>query len=117
MTVAWPATLPQKPFRGNWSEQEQPNVIRFQPDVGPPIVRRRGTVTTYIATGIFRMTNEQIADFMVFHKEELKGGARRFSWAHPVSGAAATWTFEEAYSYRHVDDDVYDLQVTLRRMP
>ncbi|MFG1221721.1 hypothetical protein [Xanthobacter wiegelii] len=92
-------------------------MIRFQPDVGPPIVRRRGTVTTYIATGIFRMTNEQIADFMVFHKEELKGGARRFSWAHPVSGAAATWTFEEAYSYRHVDDDVYDLQVTLRRMP
>lgn len=117
MTATWPTTLPQKPFRGQWSEQEQPNVIRFQPDVGPPITRRRGTVTTYIATGTFRMTNEQIANFMIFHKEELKGGARSFTLAHPVTGEAATWKFEEPFSYRHVDDDVYDLAVTLRRMP
>ena len=117
MTVAWPSSLPQKPFRGQWNEQAQDDVVRFQPESGPPILRRRSTVQTSVATATFRMTNEQIADFMVFHKEQLKGGALRFSWPHPVTGEAVTWTFEEPYSYRHVDDDVYDLAVTLRRRP
>jgi len=112
---AWPSILPQKPHRGQWSEDVRPDIAAFRPESDPPLVRRRGTVTTFVAKAVYRMTNEQVADFMVWHGEELHGGALRFDMAHPVTSAAAQWAFEGPYSY--IDDDVYDVSVTLRRLP
>lgn len=94
MAVEWPPGLPCQPEQGTWQETYQSDVVRFQPEAGPPILRRRGTVQTTLAGCTFLLTKEQYVVFRNWYRGDLKGGALRFALPHPVTGAAAEWTFE-----------------------
>lgn len=116
MTAAWPSALPT-PLRNGWGEQSQPNTVSFMPEVGPPIRRRRGTVRSRISTMTFRMSDAQLATFISFFETDLKDGALRFTMAHPVTGASATWIVEDGtWVYDTVDVDLYDVSLKLRML-
>lgn len=94
MAVAWPASLPCQPEQGTWQESFQSDVIRFQPEAGPPIMRRRGTVQTVLASCTFVFTKAEYLTFRDWYRDDIKGGALRFALDHPVTGVATEYTFE-----------------------
>lgn len=91
---AWPSTLPCQPEQGTWQETYQSDVARFQPEAGPPIMRRRGTVQTKLASCTFVFTRSEYATFEQWYRTDIAGGALRFSLDHPVTGSPREWTFE-----------------------
>lgn len=114
---SWPAGLPQKPDRDEWQQAPQPNIVAFQPEVGPPIARRRGTARTYIVQGAFFFTDAQMATFWAFWESTIKDGALAFSWPHPVTGAASRWRFEGEPAARMEGFDRHRLSFSLRKLP
>ena len=115
-TPAWPAGLPQKPDVDGWSEAPQPNRAQFQPEVGPPIRRRRGTARSYLVQAVFNMTDAQVATFWSFWQSDLKDGTLVFTWTHPVTGASARWSFETEPTASRVGYDWSRLSCQLRRL-
>ena len=94
MAVDWPESLPCQPEQGTWQETLQSDVVRFQPEAGPPLMRRRGTVQTALSSCTFVFTKAQAIIFRAWYRNDLKGGSLRFSLDHPVLGVPAEWTFE-----------------------
>lgn len=92
-TSAWPATVPQCPILNGLSEQRQPNIVSFQPDVGPPKARRRSTAVATLTNVIFRMTNDELDAFNTFYEDTLKDGSLPFTWDHPRTKDSYTWMF------------------------
>lgn len=68
------------------------DVAVFEPDVGPPMLRRRTTAayrTLYGATPV--LSADEFAAFEAFWNDDLEGGVGRFTATHPVTGKAATF--------------------------
>jgi hypothetical protein len=113
----WPATLPAAPATSGWQETPEDNVARFQPDVGPPKLRRRYTGSGSKVSARFLMTTDQCADLDDFFRGDLADGSLPFTWAHPVTGASLTWVFEGPPSYEASDYGLFNVSVQLRRLP
>lgn len=93
--VDWPSELPQYPLADGWRETGPDNVVRTPMDVGPAKVRRRSTSAPWTATAAFRLTAAQLATFRAFLAVDLADRSLSYDWAHPVSGADATWRITE----------------------
>lgn len=93
-TAAWPATLPQCPILNGFSEQRQRNLAFFDPDVGPPKIRRRSTAVGVLTNLAFRMTTTQLAAFNTFFETTISDGSLPFTWAHPITKVSYTWMFD-----------------------
>ncbi len=92
VTPVWPVTLPQKPVVGGWSRTPQDNRVVFQPDVGPPIVRRRATVRAHNYEATFPViTDAQLVIFDAFFETDLADGSLHYLWFDPVSGTDHKW--------------------------
>lgn len=117
MATPWPAGLPCQPEVGSWQETFQSDVVRFQPEAGPPILRRRSTVQTFTASASFVFTREQYAIFRAWYRGDLSGGALRFSYDHPVTGEAMEWTFEGEPQMSAITNRKVRVQVQLRGLP
>lgn len=118
----WPASLPQFPRREAWTGGPQDTRAKFEPDVGPPIVRRRVTEDAEIYDGQFRnLKGAQMATLRGFVKATLKGGALSYSWRDPVYGDAALWRLlgsgERLYDVTARGADLHDVAVRLMRLP
>ena len=94
MATPWPTTLPQCPVLNGFSEQKQPNVASFLPDVGPPKLRRRSTAAGWATDVAFRMTNAQVLTFNTFYETTLFDGTLPFDWAHPITKVNYSWMFQ-----------------------
>lgn len=116
-TPAWPAELPCQPELGSWQETPQSDVVRFQPEAGPPITRRRGTVQTMQAMATFVFAKEEYIVFRDWYRASLKGGALRFGMVHPVTGEAAQWTFDGEPQMTATTNRRVRVSVQLRQMP
>lgn len=91
---AWPATLPQHPLRDGFTEQRQPNVVAFKPDVGPPKTSRRSTAAGTLTAASFILTPAQKADFEEFYEATLADGTLPFLWDHPQTAVPYIWLFD-----------------------
>jgi hypothetical protein len=94
MATPWPATLPQCPILNGLSEQRQRNVAAFQPDIGPPKMRRRSTAASVLTSVVFKMSTTQLTAFNTFYETTLSDGTLPFDWAHPVTKVNYTWMFD-----------------------
>lgn len=99
---SWPGTLPASPlFDGNGVAMGD-NSIRFKPDMGRAITRRRYTTRDDTVTFTFRMTRTQLALFETFYKTDLGDGNLEFTYADPTINATRTYKFERPPTYNYV---------------
>lgn len=81
--VFWPDTVNQFMDRGSFNEQPERNVVSFQPDVGPPIERRRSSIATTMLSGSGRGTRAEWDSLVAFYKDTLNDGIDPFVRLHP----------------------------------
>lgn len=79
----WPASLPDCPLAGNYSEQPQSQVLSSEMDAGPTKTRRRFTAGTTALAFDRNMTHAQLATFEEFFDNDIAAGALPFDIAHP----------------------------------
>ncbi len=112
----WPASLPQKPLSGSWTRTPQNNRVAFEPSVGPPIVRRRGSVKVHMSRGRFGMTQAQIVTFETFFETDLKDGSLSFDWSDPETGVSMDWRIKN-YTMSDAGNDERFVDIELTRLP
>lgn len=93
----WPTTggFPPAPLRGSWQRQRQKNTTRFDPDVGPPLVRKRSTVSTLMATFNILLTTAQLATLDTFYADDCNEGATPFDFENPETEVTEAWSWDE----------------------
>lgn len=115
--ATWPTagSFPQLPLNGSWSRQRQSNLITFEPDVGPPLVRKRSTVSVVKASFSLKLTAAQLATLDTFFETTCNEGATPFTWDNPETGATETWAFVSPPAVGHETKGAYAVQIELRR--
>jgi hypothetical protein len=113
---SWPATLPQQPLYG-WSEKRQRNVAAFEPEVGPPKLRRRSTAASAACSGAFLLTDAQRETFDDFFEADLADGALPFTWPDPRTGRMHSWIFTAAPDFVTEQPGTVKMSVQLLRLP
>lgn len=86
--AAWPGTVNQFFYKSGYSQKPEPNKVSFQPEVGPPIERRRSSISTDIVQGRGRGTVTEFNNLMTFFRTTLRDGADTFTRNHPLTGTA-----------------------------
>lgn len=118
----WPASLRQQPQRGSWTGGPQDSRVRFDPDYGPPLQRRRTTADAKVYQAVFgQMTGAQRATFDAFYQTDLAGGVLSFCWRDPVLDDVAMWRIlgsgQQAYEFAAQGADRHALTLQLMRLP
>ncbi len=90
MSVPWPAELPQKILYDGFEEQFPNNLIRSNPDMGPPKTRRRTSVGFKPFKANMVLTTAQTLIFDSFFKDSIMDGAEPFELTHPRTGELIT---------------------------
>lgn len=91
--IAWPLARPLWPLVTSTGGPIDARVS-FQPEVGPPITRRR--FTARIEEWQMAVVIESRADLAVFEQwfdDETEAGALPFVWRHPVRRDVTRWKF------------------------
>lgn len=116
-TPVWPANLPQKPLLDSFTHAPQENKVSFQPDVGPPIERRRGTAKMHEYKVEFPPINaEELAVFETWFEDDLADGVLHYLWAHPVTGVTYKWKID-SYSVGRHGNGGHVLKIALNQLP
>lgn len=118
MTSAWPSDIPQCPVLG-MTEQRQPNIAGFQPEVGPPKMRRRSSAVVTVTAVTYRMNVAQLASFNTFYTTTLADGSLPFTWKHPYTGVVYNWMFDskQAPTFDRVTPSTFRVSFSLFRLP
>lgn len=117
---SWPATLPDSLLVEGYRERPPMTGLRFDPDAGPAIQRRRLTANVRPIVGQLHLTKAQVAIFDDFWINTLANGSLEFDWTHPRTGASVTLRFvnTEAPEYAPAGGpDGYSVPVHLEIMP
>lgn len=88
--AAWPGTVNQFFYKSGYSQKPEANKVSFQPEVGPPIERRRSSLSTDLVQGSGRGTSTEFAALMTFWRTTLLDGSLTFTRNHPLTGVANT---------------------------
>lgn len=86
----WPASLPQLPQQGNYSEKLPDVTLRSTNDQGAAKTRRRFTAGVKKFTMAFFMTPAQVEDFEDFYDNDIYSGSVSYTYIHPRTQAVAT---------------------------
>lgn len=118
---AWLPAFPQTPRRP-WGGGPQDSRARFDPEVGPPLMRGRTTADPEVYDTMFpNFSGALRAAFKVFWINDLARGALAFSWRDPVIGDAALWKIlgngDQAYGFSAKGADLHELSLRLMRLP
>jgi hypothetical protein len=115
--ATWPTTgaFPQFPLIGTWNRQRQQNTIVFEPDVGPPLVRRRSTVSTQQASFALTLTLGQLATLETFFVTDCNEGATPFTFDNPETGTSEQWAWVQPPVVSQSTKNAYTVQCSLRR--
>lgn len=111
----WPLTLPQDYFIGV-SFQRRSAFAQFTVDAGPAMRRRAfGNASTDVKIPmLFRQ--QQMVTFDDFYINTVRDGALEFDWIHPVTGAPASYRFNEYPSFSialSAEGDLYQTTLNL----
>lgn len=118
----WPPALRQQPQRGSFTGGPQDNRVKFDPEYGPPIVRRAMTAETEVYQAVFsQMSGARRAVFKAFYTDDLAGGIKAFVWRDPVLDDVALWRIigsgSVAYQFTPRGADLHDLSLQMMRLP
>lgn len=93
-TVAWPSHLPN--CVQSWREQDDPDIVVSEVDVGAPKVRRRSAVLRRNIELTWTMTATLYQQFLEFYETDCLQGVNDFPFPHPVTKASNNYMFTEA---------------------
>jgi len=116
--ATWPTGL-SCPILDSLSEQRQRNVASFQPEVGPPKMRRRSTAAGVLTTIAFRWTDAQVAIFDTFYITTIADGSMPFTMNHPRTTTSYSWMFvpDEAPVIQRFAPGLCRVSIKLIRLP
>ena len=114
MTNVWPLTLPTALLVQGFSEQPQDNIVRFQPEVGPAKLRRRGTAAARLIDGMLILKQSSRNVFDDFYKTTLSHGADAFYWKDPGNGPGV-YAFSAPPQYSLIAPGVWRVGIQLLR--
>lgn len=112
----WEATLPQYVLQSGANGGFPDTTIKTTMDAGPNKKRRRFTAGIEPFKGDILCTREQFATFQTFFNTTLLGGALRFSWVHPLTGAACEMRFVDAPTWQESELQV-KISLSLEILP
>lgn len=115
MAEVWQTDFPCYPLEGTWTEKDQDNVVRFQPEVGNSKSRRRFTASGSTATGSWKFSKSQWVSFQAWWKTGILDGSLPFLMKHPISDDMIYWTFEEPPEMTAVTRNAITATFSLRR--
>lgn len=117
-TPRWPSTLSQQPDpNGGWVRTPRQSTIASPPDVGPDVVRRRGTARMHDYQATFPpFTDAELAIFEAFFEDDLKDGSLHYLWLDPQSGTDFKWRIK-GYSVSSTGAGLHHLTAQLTRLP
>jgi hypothetical protein len=81
--TAWPDTLPACVLDDGYNEQQEVNVAEFAAEVGPPLRRRRSSISTSLIEHLLILDADQVQILLDFYRDDLKDGALPFTRTHP----------------------------------
>lgn len=114
----WPASLPDHFLAQGLQEALGDDVLRNQPEIGPPKTRPRSTQSWSTWTGTVRMTDAQSTAFLAFWENELIRGALPFDWVVPGTADAVTFLLMDAPQRKPDQRGVFwNWKLSLRVMP
>lgn len=119
MTVAWPGTVPQYAMVSGYQERPERNVVEFRPETGPPLTRRRTSVSSDIISFETLMTLDEYDDLLEFYRYDLKDGSLTFKRKHPrnILGADKTFKFIAEPEMRPAGPTFATVAMQMRLMP
>lgn len=121
MTAAWPASVPQFSLQQSYGEQPERNVIEFTPEVGPPMSRRRTSISTDIIDFETIMTFDEYDALVSFYRTDLKDGVLPFLRGHPRNPEVSTNEYEFRFmtepKLKAISPDLCSVAMRVRRMP
>jgi len=114
----WPGTLPQSALINDYTESLEDNLSRFQPEVGPPKLRRRSSIFTTSVGFSMLLTSAQLATLETFYKTTLEDGALSFTTNDFRDETPTTeYTFTSPYTFNSVSNDIFVVSFSMRRLP
>lgn len=76
-----------------WNEQDNPNVISTQMEVGPPKVRRRSTLRNRVVNVGWTLNADLYQQFIEFYETDTLQGINTFEFPHPITGDMQEYRF------------------------
>jgi len=92
--VQWKAGLPD--CSQTWSEQDEPNTLITNVDVGPPKVRRRSTLEMRTVNLSWTLDAKLYALFMEFFETDCLQGINEFEYRHPITKEINRYRFVQS---------------------
>lgn len=115
--ISMPSGMRLCPILGTWQETIQPNKVAFQPELGPPKLRRRGTARTYPTSFSVSLSRLERGSFWNWYRDDLIDGVLPFIMAHPYEQVAFDWQFRDEPSEQWNGPNIYILGLSLFRLP
>lgn len=112
----WPISLPQYVLEG-YTETPQDGSIRSDVDAGPPKIRRRFTAIRTSFECRMVLTSEQVQTLTDFYISTLQMGSLKFDFYHPRTSSFVEMRFMSAPAFTHMAGNLYDVTLSLEKMP
>lgn len=117
MTIAWPGGVNQDAQQDGYAETPDTNIASFAPEVGPPKVRQRMSISTDQIAVVLLMTSTEYALFLTFFRTTCSDGTQPFTFTHPRTKVTATFRFVGAPKMQAIGPDTYTVSMNLQTMP
>lgn len=119
MPESWPHALPQRMSSEDYSEGVGDGLIETQPDIGPPISRRRSTAVSRPLSGSMRVTAAQLAVFRTFYEVTVLGGSLPFEFPGQCDETVLLVKFQKSNppTWTNLGADNWNLSLQLTVLP
>lgn len=103
-SITWP-TLPL-PLQDGYGESPPDNVLRWKPDYGPDILRRRSTAASRPLDLRYHLTLAEANVLDTFYITTCLGGTARFNFTHPRTQVVVEARFLTPPDYSSLQHDM-----------
>lgn len=120
MVDSWPVGFPQRFNRAGNSGGLGDGLIETQPDIGPPISRRRTTAVVDMLAGSMNFSDSELASLKFFYRTTLLMGSLPFDFPDQTTANTATLVkFQRGkpLTWSEVGPDNYLVQMSLLVLP
>ena len=115
MTASFPSWIDQGVLQAGYGEAPETNVTTFKPDVGPPKLRRRTSISQDLIAFTMWLSSSDWQELLSFYRNVLLDGTQQFTWLHPRTQTAATFQFEgDAPKVARTFGITFEIGLTLR---